>query len=848
MAILKIEQFGGMIPKLDEKKLPSNCAVDAINVDLQGTGIKPLYAPTLVRSDPVQTGRKTASVVQVPTACFQVTGGGSACYAKFTPPNGNYTVVAGDYLWYAVFLPAGSSLAGQGCIRINFSDATTLNASVNDQNGIAHMSGNIGAYAAGKWYLRRILLAGNTDSSGGAVTGKEIASIHLLQNHSTVGAKAYYGVAFIANYATAPLQITTIALFDPDRQQAPASDLSAGGQSCGYDVIDEDDAAYADFIAAGAFSGATTSVALAQLEGFPRQKRVFVESAYIEGPLSANMHGRANHDAFAATNDGWSAFYDTPHFAFQSNWRAISAYSYGVPASGWVGVSAPASALACNVTGGAASDITRSYVYTHVNEDGFESAPSPALVKTGKSDGTWTLTVSTWVGTDTFPDPVSGRAFHKRYLYRTTTGGETYKYLGELDDNDTSFVDAVADASLGEDIGTTAYLSIPRLTTLSTWINGMLGGAVYGTQVAFCEPYQYHAWPTAYRYTIPYFAVATGAVGDKFVVLTKKKPLFFSGSDPDNLSMTEVQTGEACIGLKGVLTTDVGVIYPGKTGWGLVDYGGYTNVTKEFLSATDYAAIVSADTVAAFDNRKLYWITQNGTTGYAFEFGAQERSLTKWEIPTTVIATVQAMSYYGPRNTVWAAGANASGYLGVFKLFADTSQKLKWTWKSKLLRTAAPVNFSVAQVESTEWDSLSVEMKNRDVFRTGLTSAWATSTAYIVNDLVTNGGNTYRCLTAHTSGTFATDLAALKWILNNSAYTITITGLTQAEAWCYLKVWADADKSTDKVLVYDDFVASDRPVVLSGGIMSDCWQLELRGNMAISAVAIAETERELNSE
>ena len=43
--------------------------------------------------------------------------------------------------------------------------------------------------------------------------------------------------------------------------------------------------------------------------------------------------------------------------------------------------------------------------------------------------------------------------------------------------------------------------------------------------------------------------------------------------------------------------------------------------------------------------------------------------------------------------------------------------------------------------------------------------AWVTSTAYVVNDIVSNSGNSYICIVAHTSGTFATDLAALKWEL-----------------------------------------------------------------------------------
>jgi hypothetical protein len=43
--------------------------------------------------------------------------------------------------------------------------------------------------------------------------------------------------------------------------------------------------------------------------------------------------------------------------------------------------------------------------------------------------------------------------------------------------------------------------------------------------------------------------------------------------------------------------------------------------------------------------------------------------------------------------------------------------------------------------------------------------SWQTATAYDVDDLVEQGGSTYICLEAHTSGTFSTDLAADKWEL-----------------------------------------------------------------------------------
>jgi hypothetical protein len=43
--------------------------------------------------------------------------------------------------------------------------------------------------------------------------------------------------------------------------------------------------------------------------------------------------------------------------------------------------------------------------------------------------------------------------------------------------------------------------------------------------------------------------------------------------------------------------------------------------------------------------------------------------------------------------------------------------------------------------------------------------AWLTGTSYVKNDLVKEAGNVYICLVSHTSGTFSTDLTAVKWEL-----------------------------------------------------------------------------------
>lgn len=61
-----------------------------------------------------------------------------------------------------------------------------------------------------------------------------------------------------------------------------------------------------------------------------------------------------------------------------------------------------------------------------------------------------------------------------------------------------------------------------------------------------------------------------------------------------------------------------------------------------------------------------------------------------------------------------------------------------------------------------------------------LRASWLTATAYVIGDTVIQGTGTYVCFVAHTSGVFATDLAAGKWgpLGIGSGNVVTLTGLT----------------------------------------------------------------------
>jgi hypothetical protein len=72
---------------------------------------------------------------------------------------------------------------------------------------------------------------------------------------------------------------------------------------------------------------------------------------------------------------------------------------------------------------------------------------------------------------------------------------------------------------------------------------------------------------------------------------------------------------------------------------------------------------------------------------------------------------------------------------------------------------------------------MSITTINLGKIRVNWRGAWASSSTYQINDAVSNSGSSYICVSAHTSGTFATDLASAYWqIMAQGQSTNTTTG------------------------------------------------------------------------
>jgi hypothetical protein len=105
--------------------------------------------------------------------------------------------------------------------------------------------------------------------------------------------------------------------------------------------------------------------------------------------------------------------------------------------------------------------------------------------------------------------------------------------------------------------------------------------------------------------------------------------------------------------------------------------------------------------------------------------------------------------------------AVGSGYWGALRILGVTTNH-PYTSVNPL-----PVNYdevgSSIVIRDSSAASLYVEhIEAPPVF---VNTAWATATAYVVGDVLLQTNDAYYCATAHTSGTFATDLAAAKWVV-----------------------------------------------------------------------------------
>ena len=291
--------------------------------------------------------------------------------------------------------------------------------------------------------------------------------------------------------------------------------------------------------------------------------------------------------------------------------RAGAATSGGgtnYPSNSWqLGVAAPASApSAADITpapspGGDGSIIepekeTRFYVYTMVNSEGWESAPSPVSSRVVcPVDGT--VHVS---GMQT--PSAMGQVFTSKRIYRISTGTDASEFLfvAEVPVSATTFDDNVSGFLLGEVLSTEGWIPPPdNLQGLIALPNGVFAGFV-GKDLYLTPPYAPYAWPMAHRVSTEYSIVALGAVGTNIIIMTEGHPYIATGIDPSAVTLAKLEISQACVSKRGVASFGAyGVVYPSPDGLVAVDSSGPSIITEGLMTEREWREYNPSSFVAA---------------------------------------------------------------------------------------------------------------------------------------------------------------------------------------------------------------------------------------------------------
>jgi hypothetical protein len=354
-------------------------------------------------------------------------------------------------------------------------------------------------------------------------------------------------------------------------------------------------------------------------------------------------------------------------------------------------VPAPTTAIvvALNTDGPSGTEVAHGFVYTFVNDLGWESAPSPpSNTELAKPGATFDLT-----GFDTPPAGNYGITGIRLYkLVTDSTGEAEYFYHREwlLASAPSNPIDDARD--LGSDqMLTTGWLPLPDGAKGLTRLWNKMLAAIVGKTVRICEPEIPYAWPLAYAINTAEPPVALGVWGQRLLILTTGDAVVAAGSSPDAMDDEPAKINRRCLAEQSVVEFNEGEAYKGIV-WasdeGLCWYGdgGFRLLTEGVLEREQWQALVPSSIVAGRHLGLYVAFYDDGVSKKGFVIDPRN-----------------------PQGIYWLS----TGYNAVFRdpltdrLFVlDGGNVRRWnagsamtaTFKSRVFATPAPVNIGAIEV------------------------------------------------------------------------------------------------------------------------------------------------------
>ncbi len=359
----------------------------------------------------------------------------------------------------------------------------------------------------------------------------------------------------------------------------------------------------------------------------------------------------------------------------------------------------------------------RSYVYTYLTAYDEESAPSPATVLTGWSNGTWTIDLFTPP-----PDQMGvTRNITQIRLYRSitaTAGATTYFWVADMPVTTASYSDVAGDDVIATNFQLQSQLWTPPPEDLQGMLampNGMAVG-FRGNEIWFCEPYRPHAWPVSYTLTTEYPIVGLGVSGNAVVACTSGSPYIANGTSPGTMTGFKVQHSEPCHSRGSILGNNDGVYYASPNGLILVTaYGSVTNTSELWITREKWQQLTPQKNLRSVFLVSSYFslgCVRNGDTtvaqeGFTIELNAADaQSFSIWPQPGghrlgfTSLSAPNGINVDNVRIDPWSSVCLViQGSAVYYYDFSDPAPLMQtYKWRSKKLQQKSKKNFAAMRV------------------------------------------------------------------------------------------------------------------------------------------------------
>ncbi len=416
---------------------------------------------------------------------------------------------------------------------------------------------------------------------------------------------------------------------------------------------------------------------------------------------------------------------------------------------------------------------------------------SLATTQTYTSGGTWARNA-----------PFNTTGMVKR-IYRTVGTGGTFLYVGEVPVATTTFNDTVVAADLGEELPTADSLPPPKnLISLISLPNGCLAG-IAGNELCFSDPYMPYSWPLRNRYAFSGVGVAVVASSNSVIVLTQSFPVLYTGSDPEGMSGSTLETYAPCVSKRGAVDIGGEVIYPSFDGLWVVSPGAVNRITKNLYREEEWSAINPQSFVAAFHDGQYYARYSLGTGSRILVVDLNE--------PDSVVEIDQDVS------ALYRNEYDGKLYVALgsqlFEWDSDAGRAYTGDWLSGTMQMPSLINLSVAQVHadfsgSTQIDSVQLQ-ENTALIALG-------------PDAVAGHLNGHELLSFEVNGSYILPVA----VANPKRVQFTLY--------------------VNEVPVFTKNVTSSMPFRLPAGFLSEVYSIGISANTRTYSVAVATSVAELS--